>query len=225
MDFSFLASDCSCTAGPPRPRYHARVTIWSVCAILFISRLHKKFINSRFPETGGSGYHFAHNRFQKIENFARLLESINNWWGQMRIETSESARHYVGLVASLLVTLVLVGCGGLGLLPSKTDVKNTSFKSYKAVEVAYQQIAPGDTRTVDLGQIGFDPNDLANVEILSYLGVIERFIPRELDSFRQSRSRRAEMHRSTRSLHGFGLSSRASPRATFGQLVSRYPWV
>ena len=97
----------------------------------------------------------------------------------MRIETSESARHYVGLVASLLVTLVLVGCGGLGLLPSKTDVKNTSFKSYKAVEVAYQQIAPGDTRTVDLGQIGFDPNDLANVEILSYLGVIERFIPRD----------------------------------------------
>ncbi len=95
------------------------------------------------------------------------------------METGDSTRRYVGLAASALVTLVLVGCGGLGLLPSKTDIKNTSFKTYKAVEVAYQQIAPGETRTADLGQMGFDSNESSNVEVLSYLGVIERFIPRD----------------------------------------------
>lgn len=97
----------------------------------------------------------------------------------MREETGDHTRRYVGLAASILVTLVLVGCGGLGLLPTKSDVKNTSFKSYQSVEAAYQQIAPGTTRTGDLVQYGFDASDTANVEVLSYLGVIERFIPRD----------------------------------------------
>jgi hypothetical protein len=91
----------------------------------------------------------------------------------------DGTRRYVGIAASILVTLVLVGCGGLGLLPRETDIKNSSFKSYKEVEVAYQQIAPGHTRTSDLVEMGFDSNDSPNVEVLSYLGVIERFIPRD----------------------------------------------
>lgn len=90
-----------------------------------------------------------------------------------------NARRYFGVAASVLVTLVLVGCGGLGLLPHESDVKNTSFKSYGEVEVAYQQIAPGHTRTGDLAELGFDANDSPNMEVLSYLGVIERFIPRD----------------------------------------------
>ncbi|HWU26936.1 MAG TPA: hypothetical protein VN154_11100 [Rhizomicrobium sp.] len=90
-----------------------------------------------------------------------------------------NARRYAGVAASALVTLVLVGCGGLGLLPRESDVRNTSFKSYKEVEVAYQQIAPGVTRTTDLTEMGFDSSDSPNVEVLSYLGVIERFIPRD----------------------------------------------
>jgi hypothetical protein len=89
------------------------------------------------------------------------------------------ARRYVGVAASVLVTLVLVGCGGLGLLPHESDVKNTSFKSYSEVQVAYQQIAPGQTRTGDLAEIGFDSNESPNVEVLSYLGVIEKFLPRD----------------------------------------------
>ena len=90
-----------------------------------------------------------------------------------------NARRYAGVAASALVTLVLVGCGGLGLLPRESDVRNTSFKSYKEVEVAYQQIAPGVTRTTDLTEMGFDSSDSPNVEVLSYIGVIERFIPRD----------------------------------------------
>lgn len=97
----------------------------------------------------------------------------------MREGMGDGTRRYVGVAASVLVTLVLVGCGGLGLLPSETDIKNSSFKSYKEVEVAYQQIEPGQTRTNDLAQMGFDSNDSPNVEVLSYLGVIERFIPRD----------------------------------------------
>ena len=101
----------------------------------------------------------------------------------MGSDSREGTRRTARVVASMLVTLVLVGCGGLGLLPRQVDVKNTTFKNYHSVEVAYQQVTPGATRASDLGQIGFDSSDSPNVEVLSYLGVIERFMPRDSIKF------------------------------------------
>ncbi|HEV2560997.1 MAG TPA: hypothetical protein VGT78_02545 [Rhizomicrobium sp.] len=95
----------------------------------------------------------------------------------------EGARRYARLAASLVVTLALIGCGGLGLLPYQTDVATTNFESYKDVEAAYRQITPGETRASDLTQIGFDSARAPNVEVLSYLGVIERFMPRDSIGF------------------------------------------
>ena len=88
-------------------------------------------------------------------------------------------RLYARVVASLAVALVLVGCGGLGLLPYESDIKNTGFQNYKAVMTAYGEITPGVTRASDLTGLGFDASRTPNVEILSYLGVIERFMPRD----------------------------------------------
>ncbi|HEY2070795.1 MAG TPA: hypothetical protein VGG48_14665 [Rhizomicrobium sp.] len=99
------------------------------------------------------------------------------------VEGRGGARRYVRVAASLLVTLSLVGCGGLGLLPYQTDVKNTNFKSYDSVQIAYKQITPGTTRESELGQLGFDAASTPNVEVLSYLGVIERFMPRDSVKF------------------------------------------
>jgi hypothetical protein len=93
------------------------------------------------------------------------------------------ARRYARVAASLFVTLSLVGCGGLGLLPYQTDVKNTNFKSYDAVQIAYKAITPGVTRESQLGDLGFDAASTPNVEVLSYLGVIERFMPRDSVKF------------------------------------------
>jgi hypothetical protein len=95
----------------------------------------------------------------------------------------ENARRYARLIVSMAVTLVLVGCGGLGLLPYQTDIETTHFQSYQAVEAAYKEITPGQTPASALGQIGFDSARSPNVEILSYLGVIERFMPRNSISF------------------------------------------
>jgi hypothetical protein len=81
------------------------------------------------------------------------------------------------------MALTLVGCGGLGLLPRQTEVKNTSFRSYDAVETAYRTITPGTTRQTDLSQVGFDASQSPNVEILSYLGVIEKFMPHDSIKF------------------------------------------
>jgi len=92
---------------------------------------------------------------------------------------SGNSRRYARIIASLLITLALVGCGGLGLLPYKSDIQNSGFKSYKAVQVAYRSITPGATLASDLSHLGFDAATSPNVEILSYLGVIERFMPRD----------------------------------------------
>ena len=79
--------------------------------------------------------------------------------------------------------LSLVGCGGLGLLPHETKIASTNFQSYEQVQSAYTDIVPGATRLSDLPKMGFDTATTPNVEILSYLGVIERFMPRNTMSF------------------------------------------
>ncbi len=89
------------------------------------------------------------------------------------------SRRYAKVVASLAVTLSLVGCGGFGLLPHQTSINNTRFNSYGEVESAYNSVVPGQTMVSDLGHMGFDSATTANIEVLSYLGVIERFMPRD----------------------------------------------
>lgn len=89
------------------------------------------------------------------------------------------SRRYAKVFASLSVALVLVGCGGFGLLPHQTTVNNTRFNSYSEVSNAYDSIVPGETPVSDLSRIGFDSMTNTNVEVLSYLGVIERFMPRD----------------------------------------------
>jgi len=79
--------------------------------------------------------------------------------------------------------LSLVGCGGLGLLPHETKAASNSFQSYEQVQSAYTDVVPGQTRLTDLPKLGFDTATTPNVEVLSYLGVIERFMPRSTMSF------------------------------------------
>ena len=71
----------------------------------------------------------------------------------MAVAKRGGTRRYARIVASLAVTLVLVGCGGLGLLPYQTDIQNTKFRSYKQVSLAYDHITPGTTRITDLDEI------------------------------------------------------------------------
>lgn len=87
------------------------------------------------------------------------------------------------LFISATFMLSLVGCGGLGLLPHETKQASTAFQTYEQVQAAYTDIVPGQTRLTDLPKLGFDTATTPNVEVLSYLGVIERFMPRSTMSF------------------------------------------
>lgn len=88
------------------------------------------------------------------------------------------ARRYAKVTAVLSVALALIGCGGL--LPHRSDLSsNQSFKTYDQVQTAYASIVPGQTREAELSRLGFDAAVQPNAEVISYLGVIERFMPRD----------------------------------------------
>ncbi len=90
-----------------------------------------------------------------------------------------SNRYVAAMV--LLATLALVGCG-TSLLPQQSETANGGFKTYSDLQTAYDHVIPGQTRASQLPNIGFDATQ-PNVEVLSYLGVIERFMPRDSVKF------------------------------------------
>jgi hypothetical protein len=69
--------------------------------------------------------------------------------------------------------LSLMGCSGERLLP-RDKANAATFQTYEQVEAAYATVIAGTTTTADLSKIGFDLKITPNVEVLSYVGVVER---------------------------------------------------
>ena len=97
----------------------------------------------------------------------------------MRMGQRRGTRRYARISLIAIGALSLVGCAGLGLLPYQSRAANSNFKSYGQVQAAYGQIVPGVTRASDLAALGFDATRSPNAEVLSYLGVVERLVPRD----------------------------------------------
>jgi hypothetical protein len=96
------------------------------------------------------------------------------------VDGGYGSRRYAKIIGVLGITLALVGCGGLTLLPHRTDLsEDQNFRSYNEVETAYHSIVPGETREAELAKLGFNAAVQPNAEVISYLGVIERFMPRD----------------------------------------------
>jgi hypothetical protein len=89
---------------------------------------------------------------------------------------------YVTSVAVLVGTLAVVGLGIVGLLPHQPDSANLGIRSLKELAAAYDRVKPGMTRASQLAHIGFDTST-PNVQVLSYLGVMERFMARDSIAF------------------------------------------
>ncbi len=100
------------------------------------------------------------------------------------VDGAQRSRRVAALVVLLSATLSFVGCGGLGLLPQRADQpRDRTFRTYGEVEAAYAGIVPGRTGAAELARLGFDAAVQPHAEALSYLGVIERFMPRDSTRF------------------------------------------
>ncbi|MEI9989903.1 MAG: hypothetical protein WDM86_07675 [Rhizomicrobium sp.] len=80
------------------------------------------------------------------------------------------------------LVVALAGCGGM-LLPSQSEVGETTFNSYGAVRRAFDDIALHQSSVSDLSHLGFDAQHTPNVAVLSYLEIVERFMPNSSMAF------------------------------------------
>jgi hypothetical protein len=92
-------------------------------------------------------------------------------------ERGESLR-YLTTIAGVIAVLALVGCGALTLLPRQNDPAPTRLTTMRDLAAAYGRVQPGLTRASQLARLGFDPAS-ASAQALSYLGVMERIMPRD----------------------------------------------
>jgi hypothetical protein len=81
---------------------------------------------------------------------------------------------YATTIAISVVALALVGCGALMLLPQHGETIS-HLKTPNDLASAFARVQPGETRASQLSSLGFDTTT-PNVHVLSYLGLIERYM-------------------------------------------------
>lgn len=78
------------------------------------------------------------------------------------------------MVSSFLISLFLASCS---LLPKGEDKIKSPWKSFAQAMESFNQIELHKTTQDDLRKLGFDPYSIPNVHILSYLDIIQKFVP------------------------------------------------
>jgi hypothetical protein len=77
----------------------------------------------------------------------------------------------------MLVIIMGLALSGCSSLPTAEEVTKSPWKSFKQAKSAYDGIVLNQTTVKQLRELGFDPYSTPNVNILSYLDVIQRFMP------------------------------------------------
>ena len=78
--------------------------------------------------------------------------------------------------------VALGGCDG-ALLPSQSEAGTSTFETYSAVRSAFEQISLRQSSVGDLSGLGFDAQRTPNVAVLSYLEIVEKFMPNSSMAF------------------------------------------
>ncbi len=86
-----------------------------------------------------------------------------------------AARTHLVLL-SVLLGLFLSGCGAT-LLPTTLDEVRSPWDSFDEAKSAYDRIVVYETDLEGLKKLGFDPFFTSNMEILTYLDIMARFMP------------------------------------------------
>ena len=81
-------------------------------------------------------------------------------------------------VTLLVLVLALAACEN-GALPRGREIVESPWSSFDEAKAAYDQIDPGNTTIGELKTLGYDPHSTPNITILSYLDIIQRFMPND----------------------------------------------
>lgn len=88
------------------------------------------------------------------------------------------------LTLALLASVwVIGGCSG-GLLPSVKQTVKSPWQSFEDAKKSYDKIVPHQSTADDLKRLGFDPFETPNVKLVTYLDLIQRFMPNQSITFK-----------------------------------------
>lgn len=82
-----------------------------------------------------------------------------------------------GAVAIAAVASLVFFISGCSLLPEGKETVESPWHSFAEAKATYDKIEPGKTTLAELKGLGIDPYSTSNVSVLSYLDIIQRFIP------------------------------------------------
>ncbi len=77
----------------------------------------------------------------------------------------------------LLALIVCLDSGCSGMLPVAKTTDETRWDNFEQVKASFDLITPFTTTQKDLQQLGFDPYQASNIQILNYLAIIAKFMP------------------------------------------------
>jgi hypothetical protein len=80
-------------------------------------------------------------------------------------------------IAGGVLLLSLAGCSGI--LPRESNASSSKFETYEQFMASYAGIRLGQTRLNDLNALGFGTQTTPNIVVLSYMEIVDRFLPAE----------------------------------------------
>ena len=87
-------------------------------------------------------------------------------------------RHRYSILLTVWLLFSVSGCG-VTLLPTTMDEVRSPWDSFDEAKTAFDKIMVGETDVQGLKALGFDPFVAANIEILTYLDIMARFVPNQ----------------------------------------------
>lgn len=81
------------------------------------------------------------------------------------------------LLTTILLGLSLYGCSNA--LPRTEDTTRSRWNNFAEAMADYEKITPYVTTIEELKGLGYDPYTQPNIRILSYLDIIQRFMPNQ----------------------------------------------
>jgi len=75
------------------------------------------------------------------------------------------------------LALVLTNTGCKSLFSSETTRSRTPWTNFIEAQAAFDKVTPHQTTLAQLKELGFDPEATPNLKVLTYLDLINRFLP------------------------------------------------
>lgn len=83
------------------------------------------------------------------------------------------------MIRALAILLSLLQAGCSAMLPSIDKITRSPWQSFGEAKKSFDKIIPEKTTTQELKQLGFDPFVTPNVKLITYLEIVQKFVPNE----------------------------------------------